>query len=98
MTTSIFKVAYEKPYTNGFLMTFSNGLKVSVQFGSMSYCDRVAHPDGDFATSAECAVIDSNDEFVSMPGWNDDVKGWMSTDEVLQLMLEVHSIKSEQVS
>lgn len=98
MTTSIFKVTCERPYINGFLMTFNNGLKVSVQFGAASYCDRVKHPDGDFATTAECAVIDPNDEFVRMTGWEEDVKGWMTTEDVLNLMLEVHSIKSEQVS
>lgn len=98
MTTSIFKVTCDLPYINGFLMTFSNGLKVSVQFGQASYCDRVKHPDGNFATTAECAVIDENNEFVRMPGWSEDVKGWMTTEDVLNLMLEVHSIKSEQVS
>ena len=51
-----------------------------------------------FATTAECAVIDPNDEFVRMTGWEEDVKGWMTTEDVLNLMLEVHSIKSEQVS
>lgn len=39
---------------NGFLMTFSNGVTVSVQFGAFHYCDQGKE-------TAEVAVWDKND-------------------------------------
>ena len=80
----------------GFHITFSNGYTVSVQFGPMSYCDHYFQKDvNEFSseecgklgsTTAECAVI-MDDDLIETPFFEGDtVKGWMSPEEVLELL------------
>jgi len=73
----------------GFGMTFPNGLTISVQVGNMNYCSRKdpsALWDAEIqmkvveSTDAEIAIWDKSDKWFNFG--NDNVKGWVSTDEV----------------
>lgn len=95
-----FRITFGK----GFHIKFANGYKVSVQWGIGNYCDNRCSGD-EFAgvesfravgekgsPTAECAVFDPKGAF--MEGgpdgdWGDDVKGYMTPDEVLELMNKV---------
>ena len=72
--------ATQNEYYNGFHMTFKNGYTMSVQFGKNSYSDG-----GE--TTAEVAVWGPG-------GWvklseHDDVRGWCSPDDVLEIMNQI---------
>lgn len=73
----------------GFQMTFENGITISVQFGSMNYCER---RDSKFpiqgelkmatvsSGTAEIAIWDSSSNDFNFG--NDTVVGWVTPDEV----------------
>jgi hypothetical protein len=72
--------ATQNEYHNGFHMTFKNGYTMSVQFGKNNYSDG-----GE--TTAEIAAWGPG-------GWvklseHDDVRGWCSPDEVLEVMNQI---------
>ena len=76
----------------GFHVLFPNGYTVSVQFGPGNYCQNRSAPFnadkecGEMGSKdAECAVWKDFGDYVRPEGWNDDVKGWMSPTEVLEL-------------
>ncbi len=75
----------------GMQMTFANGYTISVQWGFGNYCDNhhkeVAPGDGYRSNDAECAVWDERGEFVRLSE-HDDVRGWMSADDVARLIAE----------
>lgn len=95
----------------GFQMTFPNGYTVSVQFGPGNYCDRnnsrfdepaQAIENGSVfgawdADTAEVAIMDSNGSFVRLDGWMDDVIGWQSPTDVLQIIQKAKKL-DESVS
>jgi hypothetical protein len=97
-TTAMFKTFTQK----GFQMKFPNGFTVSVMFGSGNYCDHHFNEEvepGFGATAkvwsehrskdAEIAVIGPDDTFrKGFPGCPeyDQVLGWVSTSEVLEVM------------
>jgi hypothetical protein len=74
----------------GFQMVFNNGLTISVQFGKMNYCSRKSReymytdeidvpaqsPD------AEIAIWSSDKNEPWFDFGSDQVKGWVSSDEV----------------
>lgn len=76
----------------GFKMKFENGNTVSVQWGPMNYCepeignDFNAHKGVEFWKSkkAEVAAWDEDRNWHQFDF--DTVRGWMSTDEVLEFM------------
>ena len=74
----------------GFQIKFDNGYTVSVQFGPGNYSSNY---NADFitergkpqtATLAETALIDPNGDFVVYK--DDDVQGYQSTEDVLELL------------
>jgi hypothetical protein len=77
----------------GFGIQFDNGYSVSVQFGPGNYCSNY---DRDFEDSAECgkegsrdsecAVFNTNGDFVRPPEWTDDINGRMNANEILDVM------------
>jgi hypothetical protein len=80
----------------GFQVAFANGNVVSVQWGSMNYCDPT-HKDGRnapydaaigahtwSATTAEVAAWNKEGEWHNFGG--DQVNGWMSPEEVLEFL------------
>ena len=81
--------------SNGFKMTFENGWTISVQWSSFNYC-----ANRDFGTTtttqerecvnAECAVWDTNGDWFKLTA-SDDVQGWMSPDEVAELIRQVQA-------
>ena len=77
-----FKISDQK----GFQITYKNGYTVSVQFGGGNYCTNRDLPYGEEvppSDTAETALM-TKDGFVEYQG--DDVQGYMSPSEVLQLM------------
>lgn len=79
----------------GFHMTFKNGNTISVQFGFGHYCDRHYVENGEKdveCKNAEVAVWDADKEWITNTYINcgdDDVVGYLSTDEVAGLIYRV---------
>ena len=73
--------ATQNEYHNGFHMTFENGYTISVQFSKTNYSDG-----GE--TTAEVAVWDSDRKWVKL-NEHDDVQGWCSPNEVLEIMNQI---------
>ena len=83
-----FKISDQK----GFQITYKNGYTVSVQFGGGNYCTNRDLPYGEEvppSDTAETALM-TKDGFVEYQG--DDVQGYMSPSEVLQLMVYAESL------
>ncbi len=82
----------------GFQMKFDNGLTISVQIGTMSYCSRRSF-DLDAESEMKIHIVESQDAEIAI--WNetdqwfdfgtDQVKGWCSADEVADW---IHKVKS----
>jgi hypothetical protein len=81
--------ATQNEYHNGFHITFKNGYTMSVQFSKTNYSDG-----GE--TTAEIAAW-GPDGWLSL-GEGDDVRGWCSPDEVLEVMNMVASKGSKPKS
>ena len=73
--------ATQNEYHNGFHMTFENGYTISVQFSKTNYSDG-----GE--TTAEVAAWDSDRKWVKI-NKHDDVQGWCSPNEVLEIMNQI---------
>ena len=83
----------------GFRMKFDNGFSISVQWGSMNYCERRNYSD-DYkseldenfieSTDAEIAIIDSKGGMLAI-GEHDTVIGWLSADKVSRVIAIVSS-------
>jgi len=82
----------------GYHMTFKNGYCISVQFGPGNYCER---QDADF--EAPLKTLKNNDSWRSETAevaifnpdgtFDGDVQGWLSTDEVANLIRKVQKRK-----
>jgi len=88
----------------GFRVEFSNGWKISVQFGHGNYCENrdvwsVGGTGKDVSSKdAEIAVIDPDGNFCpSALLDNDDVEGWCSAERVLQVMNWVAAQQKREV-
>ena len=80
---------FKSTHNRGFQMTFKNGLTISVQFGTGNYCERrqvIAPIQGEMkmsiveSNSAEIAIW--NTEQVWFDFGTDQVRGWVTADEV----------------
>jgi hypothetical protein len=79
-------------YGKGFQIRFQNGYMISVQFGATNYISNRSFfdfgvPSGG-SVDCEVAIFDKNDNYVRHPNWKhgDNVKGWVSPEEMLELM------------
>ena len=84
----------------GFTMGFANGLVISVQWGSMNYCERKslnADPRAEMrqetvqSSTAEIAIWDVDGTWFNF-GY-DEVKGWCTADEVANWITVVSTVK-----
>jgi hypothetical protein len=77
----------------GFQMVFANGWTVSVQFGAGNYCDNRNdyNHQNESCANAEIAAWDSKGEWYNFPDHHDDVKGYCSTNEVVEF---IHTISN----
>ena len=73
--------ATQNEFNNGFHMTFENGYTISVQFSKTNYSDG-----GE--TTAEVAAWDPDRKWVQLSE-HDDVRGWCSPNEVLEIMNQI---------
>ena len=96
-------MSFEATQNKGFRMKFDNGFSISVQWGSMNYCERRNYSDEykselkeDFIKSAdaEIAVIGPEDEMLGI-GEHDQVIGRLSPDEVAKVITIVSSSKTD---
>ena len=85
----------------GFRMKFDNGFEISVQWGAENYCEKKSfNTDIDprkeriwESTSAEIAVF--NEEGIVPIGGDDQVIGWLSSNEVASVITIVSSSKDK---
>jgi hypothetical protein len=82
--------ATQTEYHNGFHMVFKNGYTMSVQFSKTNYSDG-----GE--TTAEIAAWGPDGQWLKLSD-HDDVRGWCSPDEVLEVMNMVASKGSKPKS
>jgi hypothetical protein len=82
--------------STGFQITFENGWTVSVQFGPYNYCERhddIPDANGVYevrpSANAEVAVLDPKGKFAPPKWWGDDVLGYQTPTDVLNLMQKV---------
>jgi len=96
-------MSFQTTQNKGFRMKFDNGFSISIQWGSMNYCERRNYSDDyksemkeDYVKSidAEIAIIDSEGGMLSI-GEHDTVIGWLSTDEVSKCIAIVSSSTTE---
>lgn len=90
---------FKSTLNKGFQMTFENGLTISVQFGGGNYCknrnnDFMAESKIDVVESpnAEIAIWDEHKRWFNFGG--DEVKGYVSPDEVAKWIYKVSRAKS----
>ena len=78
----------------GFRMTFDNKFTISVQWGTINYCEKknlMAEYKGEIkepiweSKSAEIAVFDTEGEIVPLEVY-DQVKGWLTPNEVAKVI------------
>jgi len=83
----------------GFRMKFDNGFSISVQWGTMNYCEKknlMAEYKAEMkenyikSTDAEVAVFDSEGGMLAI-GDEDSVIGWLGTDDVAKIITIVQS-------
>jgi hypothetical protein len=83
----------------GVWITFANGYKVSVQWGSGSYSDNHNLFSGDYlipkdSKTAEIAAwnTNDNDKWYIPEGWDDSIKGYCTPEEVAAFIQEVANL------
>ena len=92
--------------SKGFHMTFANNLTLSVQFGPGNYCDNYDEPFDlsgvrkDYKSSnAEVAVFSASNGAwftrVFMPEAGDDVVGYLTPNQVAELIVKVAAYSEE---
>ena len=95
-------MSFEATNNKGFRMKFDNGFSISVQWGSMNYCERRNYSDDyksemkeNFIESrdAEIAVIDSEGGMLGIDE-HDSVIGWCSAEEVAKYIAIVSSAET----
>lgn len=80
---------FTSTYNKGFHMTFSNGISISVQFGTANYCERRSYY-AEYASEMSENIVNSSTAEIAI--WdsvggtfnfgNDTVMGWVTSDEV----------------
>jgi len=88
----------------GFQLTFENGLTISVQWGLGNYCDRKYEEGKTFgdeaksefwiANCAEIAVFTANRGTWAILKGGDNVRGWVTADEVADYITKVKNAGS----
>lgn len=87
----------------GFQIRFNNGWMISVQFGDWNYCanrlsNKQVSNNGTCGTweckDAEVAARDCKGRFLKL-GEHDDVKGWVSPDDVAELILMIQGLPKD---
>ena len=82
--------ATQNEHNNGFHMVFKNGYTMSVQFSKTNYSDGGV-------TTAEIAAWGPDGQWLKLSE-HDDVRGWCSPDEVLEVMNMVASQGKKKMS
>ena len=95
-------MSFEATQNKGFRMNFENGFSISVQWGTMNYCEKknlMAEYKDEMekniweSVNAEIAVTDPEGEMLAI-GEHDTIIGWLSADEVAKIIQGVSSAES----
>ena len=94
-------MSFQATQNKGFRMNFENGFGISVQWGTMNYCERknlmAEYKDEIYgiteSINAEIAVYDDK-EMINI-GEHDAVIGWLLPDEVAKVITIVSSSKTD---
>jgi hypothetical protein len=86
--------------TQGFHMTFKNGYRISVQFGSSNYCSNSLIPietDKEEKTFGQCmncetAIIKPNQKFLKYKG--NDVQSYQTADDVAETIAYIQTLEA----
>jgi len=81
----------------GFHITFNNGYCISVQFGVGNYCENKDFVIGNLeafnaeagkkgSRDCEIAIFDPQNNMIHVEEWGDEVKGWVTPNELLEWM------------
>ena len=77
--------------------TFENGYRISVVCGEMAYCTPKLYLKLiEEYESFEIAILDNNNEWATkeiLPGAEDDVVGWLSPDNISEIMNPINAHK-----
>lgn len=89
----------EEPWDTGLWVTFKNGFMVSIQWGFGMYCENRRDMKRLVSCDAEIAVFDPAKGFVPLMdnGYVDDIAGWVTPEEVKDLMYVVANLNSDDV-
>ena len=93
---------FQSVCNKGFTLSFTNGWTVSVQWGPGNYCEKRSVSDYEApskvstwgSTTAEVAAWDKNKAWHNFAVDDEMVKGWMTTNEVLDFINMIASKKS----
>jgi len=94
----MFNLCYNPSYSRGFSMKFDNGWSISVQWGAANYCENRPSTDGDLlapfanlknmkSEDCEIAFIDPDGRLHYMPEWSDQVKGYVSPNDLITYII-----------
>ena len=96
-------MSFTTTHNKGFRMEFDNGFSISVQWGTMNYCERknlMSEHESEMkvpmwaSVNAEIAIFNVEGEMLEI-GKHDTVIGWLLPDEVSKVMAIVSSSKTE---
>lgn len=100
---------FEITQGKGFKITFSNGITVSVQFGYGNFCDNRDNrtmcfgeiPEKCNSSNAEIAVWDNDGRWITryfVPDLYDDVIGYVTPDEVANIIIQAKNINPAKIT
>lgn len=69
--------------------SFKNGYTVSIFIGPNAYCSSGVQQNGIHASNAEIAIIDPDGEWHRIAGQADDVVGWVSPEQIVEIAYRV---------
>jgi len=95
-------MSFQCNLNKGFRMTFENGFEISVQWGTMNYCQRKEFTEMGIeqkqdhweSSSAEIAVFSPDGGMLPITEI-DTVAGWLTTDQVAKVITIVSSATSD---
>ena len=91
---------FKSTMNKGVTMKFENGYKISIQFGEINYCTtQQQSTEETSALSAEVAIFKKDKILKVFPSYGnntDSVEGWMSTDDVAEVISITSNASSQK--
>jgi len=91
---------FKSTMNKGVTMKFENGYEISIQFGEINYCTtKQQSTEQTSALSAEVAIFKKDKILKVFPSYGDNidsVEGWMSTDDVAEVISITSNASSQK--